>query len=489
MGNIIKHAFGKIRAHWIRYTLTVLWTFALLALAACGLTSSVVLAPSAAPVTPAPSPTATIGTATPTPSIQPVSTPDISPISTVSEPHIGPDLLTDLNQQYKEYGTFTIEGMSAEDYDAAMSLQWTKVETTGEPIPYDIDLTVRLDVDTLEQYILNLGRYDGVDITVIGHSELGRNIYMVTMNLGGGTDKPLIMLSGGVHAREFAGPDYLIKCLNDTLKKAQTDTYTKLLLSRVTIVAVPLVNPDGRELIMDGGDPKRKSNANGVDLNRAMPSVNAGQLIAGVKLTDDFADESGTAFFAGERLGTESETQAMMKWIDTYVPIATAYIDMHQQGGVSFYNKPFATSESDAACLQFARSMNALLGGGYTPWREHKNYAMNGAGGTLTDYARSVSEGFMYSYQLGRMALSMDGTETPLICFGDIDNCMEYYKPVNANFLCMTFEIGRKPSYLGPSDSACRKRAAEYEKYGWDDFIIGMIDVLLNDELLTLSIK
>jgi len=80
------------------------------------------------------------------------------------------------------------------------------------------------------------------------------------------------------------------------------------------------------------------------------------------------------------------------------------------------------------------------------------------------------------------MALLMDGVETPLISFGDLDDCMEYYTPVNADFLCMTFEIGRSRYYLGPGSGARNKRASEYEKYGWENFITGMIDVLLNEE-------
>ena len=479
MGNnkVIDNAMSRISTKLKRYTPVGLWVLILLALAACSL-------PSSAPAVS--SPTSTIiaedestETAAPLVNVQPHHTPVIAEIDTGDGEPVAS--LSLLNQEYVAYGSMTIAGMKVSDYDAAMATAWTDIETPGEPVPYDIDLSELMDYETIKRYILNLGRYDGVQVSVIGQSEMGRAIYMVKLELAGEAagDKPLIMLTGSVHAREFAGAEYMLKFLNDTLIKAQTDAYTRALLESVTIVAVPLVNPDGRELIIAGGDPSRKSNMHGIDLNRAMPSINAGQLAADTELPENFSFAPGMDFFAGYSLGTESETQAMIKWFSVYVPEAAAYIDLHQQGGISFYNKPFTSSESDAACLEFAEEINHLLNRGYEPKEEHEDYSLNGDGGTMTDFARSISEGFVYSYRLGRMALLMDGTETPLICFGDIDNCPEYYHPLNPDFVCMTIEIGRKPSSLGAEEDAREKRKNEYERYGWEKFLTGTIENVL----------
>ncbi len=477
MRNSRIRVFGNMRTALKRCALFGLCLLPLLTAEGCGIFTY-----SATPVTvtsvPAPTDPPVSSSAQPSESTLPQQ-----PTPTATALPADPASLTILNGQYAAYGSITIEGMRRSDYDHALSAVWTEVDMTGEPVKHDIDLSQPIDDAALEEYILNLGRYDGVDISVIGHSELGRNLYMVTLNLGGGTarEKPLLMLTGGVHAREFAGPEYAVKVLNDTLAQAQTDAEVRALLESVIIVAVPLVNPDGRTLIMEGGDVNRKSNAHGVDLNRAMPSVNAGQLAAGVDLAENFSTVPGMDFFAGYRLGTESETQAMIKWLETYVPDAAAYIDLHQQGGVIFCDKSFTSSSSDAKCTDFAEHVNDLLGGGYEPYPEAEHYSLDGDGGTLTDYARSISEGYVYSDRLGRRALLMGGVETPLICFGDIDNCMEYYQPVNADFLCISIEIGRKPSYLGPGEEARQKRAKEYERYGWEDFLTGTIEILLDE--------
>ena len=172
----------------------------------------------------------------------------------------------------------------------------------------------------------------------------------------------------------------------------------------------------------------------------------------------------------------------MIQWMNVYVPQAAAYIDLHQQGGVTFYNKEFASSASDEACYEFAEEVSGLLNDGYEPWAEHEGHALDGDGGTMTDYARSVAEGFIYSYRLGRMALLTDNEELPLLCFDSIDNCMEFYQPLNPNFLCISIEIGRKPSYLGPDEDARERRGREYERYGWENFLTGTIETLLGDE-------
>lgn len=384
--------------------------------------------------------------------------------------------LAEINPLYAEYGAMTIEGMKPEDYDSAISIEWNPLDTAGEPENMSVDISELMDYGDIEEYIINLDRYDGVEASVLGLSERGRNIYMLKLDFGkADEEKPLIMLTG---AREFAGPDYLIKLLNDTVIKSYKDDETRRLLENVTIVAVPLVNPDGRELIIEGGDHDHKANANGIDLNRAMPSVNAGQLGEGNKISRNYSTEPCIAYFAGYNLGSESETQAMIRWFNYYVPKASAYIDLHQQGGITYYNKGYMSEQSDGQSEEFADSVNKLLKKGYRLIREAGSYGLKGVGGTVTDYAKSVAEGLRFSYGLGRFALSAGGDELPLIAFRDIDDYPQYYKPVNAGFKSICIEIGRNRKYLGPSRSARRYREKEFYKYNWPGFLTGVAKIV-----------
>ena len=394
--------------------------------------------------------------------------------------------LDEINYNFEQYGSMTIAGMKPEDYDKALSGNWEILNTTGDPIDYMIDLNELMDYSAIEKYILNMDKYEGVEVSVIGESEQNRNIYMVKLDYGNNdetiVDKPVIMITGGIHAREFAGTEYSIKFLNDTIIKANHDEYTRLLLQNITIVAVPLINPDGRELIINGGDPDRKSNANGVDLNRSMPSINAGQLVNGITLYDNFSCFPDLYYFAGYNLGSESETQTMIKWFNYYVPTADLYIDLHQQGGLVYYNKDFLSAESDLLSEEYAKKNNRLLKGGYPLHYESEDYGLNGDGGTFTDYARSLAEGLKFNYSLGRMVLDADGIDMPLICFKDIDEAKEYYNPINSEFKSICIEIGRNPKYLGTSAKALKLRKWEYQKYGWNNFLTSTIENILGKE-------
>ncbi len=398
--------------------------------------------------------------------------------------------LDEINEKYKECGKMTIAGMKPEDYDKAMSIEWEALNTPGEPQDLTVDLSELINYESFQNYIFNLDRYEGVEVSVIGKSEQGLDIYMVKVDLGGedaGKEKPLIMLTGSVHAREFAGADYIVKFLSDTIKKAGSDPYTRLLLENAIIVAVPLVNPDGREMIIatgkaESGKGARKSNANGVDLNRAMPSINAGQLAKGVRRVKNFSTKPDMDFFAGYNLGTESETQAMIKWFNHYVPKADLYIDLHQQGGYELYNKVFTSEEGDKLSKEFAVKNNILLKKGYPLRKEKGKYGLAGDGGTMTDYAKSVAEGYIYSYSLGRMVLDADGIELPLICYKDIDLCKQYYKPLNSNFKYITIEIGKYRVNRGPGKTARKYREKEYNRYGWANFLTGTVENLLGEE-------
>jgi len=213
-----------------------------------------------------------------------------------------------------------------------------------------------------------------------------------------------------------------------------------------------------------------------------MPSANAGQLADGYKRNKRFSKKPSLAYFGGYNLGTESETQAMIKWFNTFVPAASLYVDLHQQGAITYYNKSFLSSELDAASEEYAKINNEMLNRGYRLKLEPKPYGLDGAGGTFTDYARSVADGLTYSYSLGRMVLLIDGVETPLMVFKDIDLVKQHYKPLNPGFRSICIEIGRYAVNRGWTKTARKYRKKEFERYGWEDFLTGTINNVIGKE-------
>jgi uncharacterized membrane protein YvbJ len=215
-----------------------------------------------------------------------------------------------------------------------------------------------------------------------------------------------------------------------------------------------------------------------------MPSLNAGQLGKGNARNKEIAKKPGPGYFPGYSLGSESESQAMIKFFDYWVADKNTkiYVDLHQQAGWQYYNKAFLSLKSDEKSKKFAKFLNKLLNNRYPPKTEAKTYGLDGAGGTMTDYARSVAEGMIYSYRYGRLAMNIKGSERPLIYFKDIDKMKKYYRPVNKDFIAVTPEIGKAGS-IGPGAKARSLRDTEYKKYNWQNFLPGIMEWMLGSKV------
>ncbi|MEM3615794.1 MAG: M14 family metallopeptidase, partial [Candidatus Methanomethylicia archaeon] len=106
----------------------------------------------------------------------------------------------------------------------------------------------------------------------IGKSLLGREIWACEIK-GDGIEEGVIMIDGGMHGSEVIGVRVAYKLL-ETILEEYNELVGKGLLRNLSIIIIPMLNPDGVEMskysppipiihIKDG-----RCNANGVDLNR-----------------------------------------------------------------------------------------------------------------------------------------------------------------------------------------------------------------------------
>lgn len=378
---------------------------------------------------------------------------------------------------FNEYGSITIPGMPEHLYRSTLNPSWAKVSNNGQYQELSLHIAQAYSYADLENYMYNLANHYGVELFVIGKTLEGRNIYSISIDYPSDKPKATILLTGSIHARETAGGLFILKQYGELLKKADSDPRIKRLLEHVRFVAVPVVNPDGREMVLNSNNNTIKSNASGVDLNRNFPSVNAGQLKKGVSRDPEQTDTpSLNGFYSGPYLGSEPETIAMMGWLNRYVPIASYYIDYHQQGGDAFAGKVWDTKqrfmEYKNFALQFKNFLNSKTKGGHYFYKESKNIdPINGRGGTLTDYATSIAMGFTYSPTLGRMVLNIDGIDTPLMVFQDLDNYPKQYRPINPYIFVSTLEIGMGNEYLGYSAQTRELLKQEYDRYNFKNLL------------------
>jgi Zinc carboxypeptidase len=97
--------------------------------------------------------------------------------------------------------------------------------------------------------------------------------------------KPQVLLTAGLHAREYAPPELLTRLAETLMAGYGVDADISWILNRTVIHILPLLNPDGRKMAEDESSPAWRKNTHvypgcagpptgrsyGVDLNRQFP--------------------------------------------------------------------------------------------------------------------------------------------------------------------------------------------------------------------------
>lgn len=355
-----------------------------------------------------------------------------------------------MNEQTSE-GEFLAKGMPTNEYQATLNKTFKELEVSGIPEDTTYDISQYYSYNQIERFIENLTKYDAVHTYIAGYSEQGRKIYLLEVGNGNRT----IILTGGVHARETAGPAYILKSLNDLVKKSATDEDVQKILSNYKFVAMPCINPDGREMVIKG-KYSLKANANYVDIGRNFPSSNTMQYKYG-NSHSRYETKPSYSHYCGPYLGSESETQTAMAVLNKYVPTASYLIDFHQSGKGVYGGKLYDEKNKTNKSAHFRDAIRKHLG--YSKINEEKELR-GGGEGSVTDYATEVASGFIFSDFYGRLTYNGD----PLLIYNDIDKNKTYYNPVNPNIKIATLEIG-SGSTRGYSESTRKKQEEEYKKF------------------------
>lgn len=207
-------------------------------------------------------------------------------------------------------------------------------------------------------------QHDFVSRHTVGQSRNGEPIY--AWQIGTQTDVPVMLQTGGIHAREWASPEAVSEIAERLIADAQVSGVAKWLQDNANIVLVPVLNPDGfittqshptttridEDPQNSSADPfyprdgrMRRKNLRdsdgllesasdtllGVDLNRNIgPYWNSGR---GSSTT------SSSIVYNGPTAESESETQALIQAGDLLgADNLRLYIDTHSFGRVLFYN-------------------------------------------------------------------------------------------------------------------------------------------------------
>lgn len=226
-------------------------------------------------------------------------------------------------------------------------------------IPYSfdvVDTNIDYTYDVLTRDVQGLkARYPFLETGSIGNSVLGRSLYYLRL----GTGPNEVFFNGAHHALEWITSPLLMKFAEDFLKAyASNQTLPggynpREIWSRSSIYIVPMVNPDGVDLVLNGLQPDNpfyeelirwnkgstdfskdwEANNRGVDLNH---NYNAAWEQGKAAEAEYGVTGPGPTRYSGPSPVSEPETQAMVGFTASHnFRLVMAY---HSQGEVIYWN-------------------------------------------------------------------------------------------------------------------------------------------------------
>ena len=200
-----------------------------------------------------------------------------------------------------------------------------------------------------------------------------------------GHSGPKILILGGVHGDEVEGVQATHGLLGVFLKNFPYS---------FQITLVPCLNVDGLHL-------KQRRNANGVDLNRNLPTA------------DWSAQFTKANYFPGTSANSESENQCLVDYIKTYQP--QFILSMHSWN-------PMLNTNGD--CKRFAKAVSAHTGYIIT---DDIGYPTPGSLGTYAGVERNIPT-LTYEIERGLDANKIIANHIPAILEG-----LKVYEPTAKN--------------------------------------------------------
>lgn len=259
-----------------------------------------------------------------------------------------------------------------------------------------VDTTTTYKLESIKKDILALyGNYGNlVTYETIGKSLEGRDIYAIKIGTERKTDKPGILLVGGIHAREDFSVMYVMQELNHILYHSVGGMWGEYniedILNKLDIYFIPTINPDGLNIVQNGLEASSsypylstipdlagscqwwKANARGVDLNANFNDGNWGVKFIPSRSSKVPASEG----FKGFEPESEPETQVLMNYCDRK-KFAMA-ISYHTSGEVFYW----ADTDTHAVFKELDTALINRMAGltGYSPMPVSTDPAVFGSG-------------------------------------------------------------------------------------------------------------
>lgn len=226
----------------------------------------------------------------------------------------------------------------------------------------------------------------------LGDSLQGRQLKAIRITgPGDTTNRPIIFLNGGQHAREWVSPATVTYIADQLLTQYGSDPLVTALVDQIEWVILPVLNPDGYEYTWDTDRLWRKNRRNngngtfGVDLNRNWDIDFGG---------DGSSANTNSETYHGPFAFSEPETAAIRDFLNAE-PRIVAHIDFHSFSQLILYPWGYTGAPPLSPSLQtyyedtsddMAAAIQSQFGSVYVP---QESIALYPAAGVMSDYTAS----------------------------------------------------------------------------------------------------
>jgi len=211
-----------------------------------------------------------------------------------------------------------------------------------------------------------------IQYEVVGRSLDGRDIFL--LKIGKGTRN--IMLTGGVHGRESVNPMVML-CMAEYYCEEFREY-----LEQVAIYMIPLLNPDGYCVALQGFDCIKKEKYRIAMQAKGIPHFLWKYNARGIDINRNFPCKSWRKKTVKDVPGSEPETRVLMQLFQSVSSIG--YIDYHSRGKQIYYYRNNMLPEYNKEQYHIASLLHTLTD--YEMMPERKEIEENDSGGNTVHY-------------------------------------------------------------------------------------------------------